>query len=68
MAQEALSKAVKLEPKLIEAWNCLGECYWKNGQVEAARNCFVGALSHVSYCIVLVNKQCFLSDILQIIL
>lgn len=48
MAQDALSKAVKMNPKLVEAWNCLGECYWKNGQVEAARNCFVGALNHVS--------------------
>lgn len=48
LAQDALSKAVKLDPKLVEAWNCLGECYWKNGEVEAARNCFVGALNHVS--------------------
>ena len=48
MAQDALSKAVKMNPKLVEAWNCLGECYWKNGEVEAARNCFVGALNHVS--------------------
>lgn len=48
MAQDALSKAVKMNPKLVEAWNCLGECYWKNGQVEAARNCFAGALNHVS--------------------
>ena len=48
MAQDALSKAVKMNPKLVEAWNCLGECYWKNRQVEAARNCFVGALNHVS--------------------
>ncbi|EDO45981.1 predicted protein [Nematostella vectensis] len=46
MAEDALTKAVKLEPKLVEAWNCLGECYWKKGNVAAARNCFVGALSH----------------------
>lgn len=44
---DALSKAVKLDPKLLEAWNCLGECYWKKGDVEAARNCFTGALQHV---------------------
>ena len=49
LAQDSLSRAVKLDPKLVEAWNCLGECYWKCGQVEAARNCFVGALNHVSY-------------------
>ena len=48
LAQDSLSRAVKLDPKLVEAWNCLGECYWKCGQVEAARNCFVGALNHVS--------------------
>ena len=48
MAKDALAKAVKMNPKLVEAWNCLGECYWKNGEVEAARNCFMGALNHVS--------------------
>lgn len=46
MAKDALAKAVKMNPKLVEAWNCLGECYWKNGEVEAARNCFMGALNH----------------------
>lgn len=46
MAKDALTRAVKMNPKLVEAWNCLGECYWKNGEVEAARNCFVGALNH----------------------
>ncbi|XP_071784948.1 tetratricopeptide repeat protein 5-like [Asterias amurensis] len=45
-ALECLSKAVKLDPKLVEAWNQLGECYWKNKDVEAARNCFNGALNH----------------------
>ncbi|XP_028392755.1 tetratricopeptide repeat protein 5-like [Dendronephthya gigantea] len=45
-AQEALSRAVKLDPLLVDAWNCLGECLWKKGDVEAARNCFTGALEH----------------------
>ncbi|XP_044003757.1 tetratricopeptide repeat protein 5-like isoform X2 [Aphidius gifuensis] len=45
-AEELLSKAVKLEPKLIDAWNELGECYWKNDDIEQAKNCFVGALPH----------------------
>ncbi|XP_058789321.1 tetratricopeptide repeat protein 5-like [Phymastichus coffea] len=45
-AEELLSKAVKLEPKLIEAWNELGECYWKNDDIQQAKNCFVGALPH----------------------
>ena len=46
-AEDCLSKAVKLDPKLHEAWIYLGECYWKNGNIESARNCFVGALNHV---------------------
>ena len=46
-AEEALSKAVKLDPKLVEAWNHLGECYWKKEDVSAAKNCFTGALNHV---------------------
>ncbi|XP_067137612.1 tetratricopeptide repeat protein 5-like [Centruroides vittatus] len=45
-ALESLSKSVKLNPKLFEAWNHLGECYWKKGDVQAARNCFEGALKH----------------------
>jgi len=48
-AEELLSKAVKLEPKLIEAWNELGECYWKNDDIKQAKNCFVGALQHVHF-------------------
>ena len=46
-AHEALSRAVKLDPLLVDAWNCLGECLWKKGDVEAAKNCFTGALEHV---------------------
>ncbi|XP_064610939.1 tetratricopeptide repeat protein 5-like [Liolophura sinensis] len=45
-AQEALSKAVKLDPKLVEAWNNLGECYWKCEDIVAAKNCFTGALNY----------------------
>lgn len=47
-AEDALSKAVKLDPKLVEAWNHLGECYWKKEDISAAKNCFTGALNHVS--------------------
>lgn len=46
-AEELLSKAVKLEPKLVDAWNELGECYWKKDDIQQAKNCFVGALPHV---------------------
>ncbi|XP_076448963.1 tetratricopeptide repeat protein 5-like [Babylonia areolata] len=45
-ALEALSKAVKLDPKSVEAWNNLGECYWKKGDIAGAKNCFTGALGH----------------------
>ena len=51
-AEDCLSKAVKLDPRLAEAWSYLGECYWKNNDVESARNCFVGSLSHV---IIIIN-------------
>ncbi|XP_069686629.1 tetratricopeptide repeat protein 5-like [Periplaneta americana] len=45
-AEEVLSRAVKLDPKLVEAWNELGECYWKKDDIEEAKNCFSGALLH----------------------
>jgi tetratricopeptide (TPR) repeat protein len=46
-AEELLSRAVKLDPKLVDAWNELGECYWKKDNMEEAKNCFYGALLHV---------------------
>ncbi|XP_077154196.1 tetratricopeptide repeat protein 5 isoform X1 [Ranitomeya variabilis] len=45
-AEEVLSKAVKLDPGLVEAWNELGEVYWKKMDVTAAKTCFLGALNH----------------------
>ncbi|XP_075768089.1 tetratricopeptide repeat protein 5 [Pelodiscus sinensis] len=45
-AEELLSKAVKLDPELVEAWNQLGEAYWKKGDIPAAHTCFSGALGH----------------------
>ncbi|XP_044738738.1 tetratricopeptide repeat protein 5-like isoform X2 [Chrysoperla carnea] len=44
-ALDLLSKAVKLDPKLVDAWNELGECYWKNDNIKEAKNCFNGALA-----------------------
>ncbi|XP_072126116.1 tetratricopeptide repeat protein 5 isoform X2 [Mobula birostris] len=44
-AEQLLSRAVKLEPGLIEAWNQLGEVYWKKGDLSAAHTCFSGALN-----------------------
>lgn len=42
-----LSKAVKMNPMLSDAWNELGECYYKGGQADKALNCFQCVLKHV---------------------
>ncbi|KAM3842415.1 tetratricopeptide repeat protein 5 [Diretmus argenteus] len=44
VAEECLSRAVKLEPGLVDGWNTLGEQYWKKGELMVAKNCFTGAL------------------------
>ncbi|XP_044747786.1 tetratricopeptide repeat protein 5-like [Coccinella septempunctata] len=43
-AENLLSKAIKLDRKLVEAWNELGDCYWKNDEVKKSKSCFEGAL------------------------
>lgn len=43
-AERLLADAVKLDPTLIGAWNCLGECFWQRGELETARHTFLGAL------------------------
>ncbi|XP_031496340.1 uncharacterized protein LOC116261688 [Nymphaea colorata] len=43
-AEDHLSKAVKLNPSLLDAWLCLGNCMWKKGDLSSARNCFSLAL------------------------
>lgn len=43
-AEDHLSKAVKLDPSLADAWSCLGNCFWKKGDLIAAKNCFNLAL------------------------
>ncbi|KAJ9708334.1 hypothetical protein PVL29_000400 [Vitis rotundifolia] len=44
-AEDHLSKAVKLNPSLADAWLCLGNCIWKKGDLASAKNCFTLALS-----------------------
>ncbi|PKI44305.1 hypothetical protein CRG98_035379 [Punica granatum] len=44
-AEDHLSKAVKLNPSLADAWLCLGNCIWKKGDLLSAKNCFNLALS-----------------------
>ncbi|CAJ1977442.1 unnamed protein product [Sphenostylis stenocarpa] len=43
-AEDHLSKAVKLNPSLADAWLCLGNCIWKKGDLIAAKNCLSLAL------------------------
>lgn len=42
--EECLSKAVKRDPSLIEAWNLLGETFWKKSDIIAAKDCFENSL------------------------
>lgn len=44
-ACESLTKAVKLDPKCVEAWNYLGECYWKQRDFDMCKNCFEQSLN-----------------------
>lgn len=43
-ACDSLKKATKLEPKSVDAWNYLGECYWKKRDFEMCRICFEQSL------------------------
>ncbi|KAG8193579.1 hypothetical protein JTE90_000216 [Oedothorax gibbosus] len=43
-ALEILTKLVKFHPKLVQAWNELGLCFWKKGDMKAAKSCFESAL------------------------
>lgn len=38
-----------MNPSLVDAWLCLGNCIWKKGDLNAAKNCFTFALSKVIY-------------------
>ncbi|XP_021896165.1 tetratricopeptide repeat protein 5-like isoform X2 [Carica papaya] len=44
-AEDHLSKAVKLNPSLADAWLCLGNSIWKKGDLLSAKNCLNLALS-----------------------
>jgi lipoprotein NlpI len=48
-AEENLSKAVKLNPRLADAWNALGACLHKRGDLEGAKRCFEGGIEHVRF-------------------
>jgi len=45
-AEFCLSKSVKLNPNLVEAWNELGEAYMRKHDWTTARTCFESALQY----------------------
>ena len=45
-AETLLADAVKLDPLLVDAWNCLGECFWARGEFPLAMHTLKGALAH----------------------
>lgn len=47
-AESLLSKAVKLDPSLVEAWNQLGDCFAKKPDFLSAKNCFQYAVSQAN--------------------
>ncbi|KAJ0006286.1 hypothetical protein NQD34_013559 [Periophthalmus magnuspinnatus] len=63
IAEECLSRAVKLEPTLVEGWNILGEQYWKKGDLNGAKNCFTGALQQTKNKVSLRNLSMVLRQL-----
>ncbi|KAI8017743.1 Tetratricopeptide repeat protein 5 [Camellia lanceoleosa] len=47
-AEDHLSKAVKLNPSLADAWLYLGNCIWKKGDLPSAKSCFTLTLSKIT--------------------
>ncbi|XP_071657484.1 geranylgeranyl transferase type-2 subunit alpha isoform X2 [Patagioenas fasciata] len=45
-AEQALGRALKLNPALSRAWTRLGELRWQRGDLQGALLCFRGALQH----------------------
>ena len=43
-AEDFLSKSLKLIPTNREAWDALGQVYWKKNDLAAAKNCFESSL------------------------
>lgn len=48
VAEQFLSKSIKLDPTIMDGWNSLGESFWKKGDLESAMHCYLDALEHVS--------------------
>ena len=41
-SERMLSKALKLDPSIVDAWNALGTVFWKKGDLVQAKRCFEG--------------------------
>lgn len=61
-----LSKAVKLNPTHLDAWNSLGECLVHLKRFSEAKYCFLASLKHVNIVFghnfqvsLLIDKNCF---------
>ena len=44
IAEENLSKSIKLLPTKNEAWDALGNVYWKKRDIMQSKKCFEGSL------------------------
>ena len=44
MAEDYLSKSIKLLPSKTEAWDALGHVYWKKRDILSSKKCFEGSL------------------------
>jgi lipoprotein NlpI len=47
LAESNLRDALLYNANLIDAWNLLGECLWKKGDLSGAKSAFLSALEKV---------------------
>jgi tetratricopeptide (TPR) repeat protein len=47
-AENCLTKAIKLEPRLWTGWLALGEVFWATRDFDSAKNCFEQVIQHRS--------------------
>ena len=59
---------VKLDPQNVDAWNSLGHCFWKKGDLDMAQTCFTTALEHVSHTSVLTRANSLPSAMQQTVI
>jgi hypothetical protein len=57
-SEELLSKAIRLDPSIVDAWNCLGELHWRKRSLARSRECFEQALKLVRPCCESIRHPC----------